>query len=59
VAEPPALRLPQDWQKEIPAARALVAASIRHRPALLMQVPSDNPAKFSLILKRVFQVCIS
>jgi hypothetical protein len=39
---PPVLRLPKDWQKEIPAARALVASFIRHRPALLMQVPPDD-----------------
>ena len=35
-------RLPEKWQDGIPAARALVAAFIRHRPHLLLQVPASE-----------------
>lgn len=33
--------LPEGWEAGIPAARALVAAFIRHRPHLLLQVPQS------------------
>lgn len=36
-----ATKLPNDWRKEIPAARALVAAFIKSRPALLQALPKD------------------
>jgi hypothetical protein len=37
--------LPEGWEKGIPASRSLVAAFIRHRPHLLLQVPeSDDQA---------------
>ena len=39
---PAVTRLPEDWEKEIPAARALVAAFIRHRPHLLLQMPESE-----------------
>jgi len=35
-------RLPDGWQSFIPAARALVASFIRHRPHLLLQVPASE-----------------
>jgi len=35
-------RLPEDWQGFIPSSRALVAAFIRHRPHLLLQVPASE-----------------
>ncbi len=31
--------LPDDWEQEIPAAKALIASFIRHRPYLLLQLP--------------------
>jgi len=34
--------LPAGWEAGIPAARALVAAFIRHRPHLLLQVPREE-----------------
>jgi hypothetical protein len=34
--------LPDGWQGFIPAARALVASFIRHRPHLLLQVPASE-----------------
>lgn len=39
---PRVLVLPEDWEKEIPAARSLVAAFIRHRPTLLLKVPESE-----------------
>ena len=39
---PAILRLPEGWEAAIPAARALVAAFIRHRPHLLIQVPRSE-----------------
>lgn len=35
-------RLPDGWEVGIPASRALVAAFIRHRPHLLLQVPESE-----------------
>lgn len=35
-------RLPGTWEKQIPAARSLVAAFIRHRPHLLLQLPESE-----------------
>jgi len=35
-------RLPDGWEAGIPAARALVASFIRHRPHLLLQVPENE-----------------
>jgi len=35
-------RLPKDWEAFIPASRALVAAFVRHRPQLLLQVPQSE-----------------
>jgi MoxR-like ATPase len=34
--------LPEGWEKGIPASRSLVAAFIRHRPHLLLQVPGSE-----------------
>jgi len=34
--------LPEGWEKGIPASRSLVAAFIRHRPHLLLQVPASE-----------------
>lgn len=35
-------RLPEGWEAGIPAARTLVAAFIRHRPHLLLQLPESE-----------------
>ena len=35
-------RLPDNWETGIPASRTLVAAFIRHRPHLLLQVPQSE-----------------
>jgi len=35
-------RLPDGWETRIPAARTLVAAFVRHRPHLLLQVPQSE-----------------
>ena len=39
---PSAIRLPNGWEKGIPAARALVASFIRHRPHLLLHLPESE-----------------
>jgi hypothetical protein len=39
---PSVCRLPESWEKEIPAARTLVAAFIRCRPHLLLRVPESE-----------------
>lgn len=39
---PAVVRLPDDWETGIPAARALIASFIRHRPHLLLQVPASE-----------------
>lgn len=35
-------RLPEGWEAGVPAARALVASFIRHRPHLLLQMPQSE-----------------
>ena len=35
-------RLPDNWEAGIPASRTLVAAFIRHRPHLLLQLPESE-----------------
>ncbi len=39
---PAVAALPEKWENGIPAARALVASFIRHRPHLLLQVPESE-----------------
>lgn len=39
--EPDVVRLPKDWEREIPMASARVAGFIRHRPTMLLAVPDD------------------
>ncbi len=39
---PEIARLPDGWEKSIPASRALIASFIRHRPHLLLQVPESE-----------------
>lgn len=40
--EPPIPRLPEGWESGVMTSRALVAAFIRHRPHLLLQVPQSE-----------------
>ena len=39
---PQVVRVPDGWESGIPAARAIVAAFIRHRPHLLLQIPASE-----------------
>jgi MoxR-like ATPase len=38
----PMPELPEDWQDKIPQAKAAIAAFIRHRPHLLLQMPNED-----------------
>ncbi len=41
---PDVARLPEAWEAAVPAARSIVAAFVRARPQLLLQVPKDEAA---------------